>query len=81
MDKQHVYKAEGMHCHSCEILIKEGLSKLPGVKYVEVSEKRGEVMIECEGERPSAEKLNELFKEEKFIFYDKEEPEPEGMPG
>jgi len=69
---QKIYRAEGMHCHSCEILIKEGMSKLPGIKYIEVSEYRGEVLIECEGEIPSVEKLNEIFKEENFVFSEKD---------
>jgi len=65
---QHIYKIEGMHCHSCEVLIKEKLSELPGIKYVEVSQHRGEVLIDCEGEILGVEKLNEIFKEEKFTF-------------
>lgn len=76
MNKQNIYKVEGMSCHSCEILIKEGLSKIPGVKYVEVSQHRGEVLIECEGEAPSLEKLNDIFREEKFIFLEKPAEKP-----
>ncbi len=69
---QEIYKVEGMHCHSCEILIKEGISKLPGIKYVEVSEHRGDVLIEGDEEIPNIEKLKDIFKEEKFIFSVKE---------
>ena len=77
--KQHIYKVEGTTCHSCEILIKEKLSKFPEIKYVEVSSHRGEVLIECEGEKPSLEKLNEIFREEKFIFSDFVAPELPGI--
>ncbi len=72
MDKQHIYKVEGMNCHSCEILIKDKLSKLPNIKFVEVSSHRGEVLVEYEGDLLSLEKINDIFKEEKFIFSNKE---------
>jgi len=78
MNKQHIYDVGGMSCHSCEILIKEELSKIPEIKYVEVSQHRGEVLIETEGEAPTPEKMNEIFKEEKFVFSNKilQNPEP-----
>lgn len=73
---KYTYKVDGMNCHSCEILIKEGLLKIPGIKYVEVSQHRGEVFIEHDGEKLSTEKLNEIFKDEKFIFSDIAPQEP-----
>lgn len=73
---QHIYKVGGMNCHSCEVLIKERLEKLPGIKYVEVSKHREEVLIEHEQEKPSLEKLNDIFKEEKFVFSDLDISEP-----
>jgi Cu+-exporting ATPase len=36
------FKAEGMHCQSCEILIKEELGELPGVSDVAVDHSTGE---------------------------------------
>ncbi len=76
MEKQNIYKVEGMNCHSCEILIKEKLEKLPGIKYIEVSEHRGEVLIEYEQDKPNLEQLNGIFKDEKFVFSDLALPEP-----
>lgn len=36
---------KGMHCRSCEILIEDELSKIHGVKKVEVNQKKGEAII------------------------------------
>ncbi len=71
--KEHIYKVEGMNCHSCEILIKEKLEKFAGIKYVEVSAHRREVLVEYEGEVINIEQLNDIFREEKFIFSEKEQ--------
>jgi len=70
--EKYVYEVSGMTCHSCEVLIKERLSKLPGVKFADASTRRRDAYIEYEGEseRPAPELLNELFKEEKFTFHD-----------
>lgn len=35
------YSIRGMHCRSCEILLEREISKIPGVKHVEVDHKRG----------------------------------------
>ncbi|OGZ63486.1 MAG: hypothetical protein A2812_02790 [Candidatus Staskawiczbacteria bacterium RIFCSPHIGHO2_01_FULL_36_16] len=72
MNKQHIYRVEGMNCHSCEVLIKEGLIKLPNIKTIEVSASKGEVTIEYEGDKPNLERLNDIFREEEFIFSDKQ---------
>ena len=38
----YTFKAEGMHCQSCEILIKEELTELPGVSEITVDYSTGE---------------------------------------
>lgn len=35
------YPIQGMHCRSCEVLIEERLTKIPGVQKAEVNHKRG----------------------------------------
>jgi len=71
MIKERIYYVEGMHCASCEILIERKLLELKGVKSVEASLARGEVLVEYEGNEPSLEKLNEIFQKENYIFFDK----------
>ena len=45
-----IYKVEGIHCASCEILIEETLSDIKGVKKVEVDLVKKEVAIESDFE-------------------------------
>ena len=59
--KEQVYKVEGMHCPSCEILIEKKLLDLPGFKAVNASTSKGEVVVEFDGEKPNLEKVNEIF--------------------
>lgn len=47
----------GMHCASCEILIKEKINKLSGITNVKVSHKRGEAEVYYCGNEPSAEDI------------------------
>lgn len=70
--KEHIYHVRGMHCASCEILIEKKILELEGLKSVEASLGRGEVLIEYEGRRPDAETLNKIFKKENYVFSDKE---------
>ena len=72
--KEHVYKVEGMHCASCEILIEKKLLDLPNIKAVDASTSKGEVVVEYDGDRPGIplgpERLNKMFKEENYKFLD-----------
>lgn len=45
---------KGLHCRSCETLVREKLIKIAGVKQARVSYKRSNVEIEVEGEIPEA---------------------------
>ena len=64
--KEYIYKVQGMHCPSCEILIEKKLLDLPGIKSVDASTAKGEAIIEFEGDRPSPHRLNEIFKQENY---------------
>ncbi|MCX6737271.1 MAG: sulfite exporter TauE/SafE family protein [Candidatus Parcubacteria bacterium] len=68
--KEAAYYAKGMHCASCEILIETKLTELNGVKKVEASTAQGKILVKYEGEKPSLEKLNNLFKESGYTFFD-----------
>jgi len=59
--KEHTYYIRGMHCASCEILIEKKLLELGNIKSVEASTAKGEALIEYDGERPTLERLNEIF--------------------
>jgi len=68
--REHTYFVRGMHCASCEILIEKKLLNLKGIKSVEASISKGEVLVEYEGEKISPEKLNKIFKKENYVFSD-----------
>jgi len=70
MLKEHTYKVGGMHCASCEILIEKKLLEVQNVKAADASTSKGEVTIEFDGDRPSPERLNKMFKEEGYSFLD-----------
>lgn len=69
--KEHIYYVRGMHCVSCEILIEKKLLELGNIKSVEASTAKGEALIEYDGERPTLERLNEIFKREGYTFSDR----------
>ena len=68
--KEYTYYVKGMHCASCEILIEKKLLELENIKSVEASTAKGEALIEYDGERPTFERLNGVFKKEGYIFSD-----------
>ena len=68
--REHTYFVEGIHCSACEILIEKRLLNFKEVKSVDANIGSGEVFIKYQGRRPSAKKLSEIFKEEKYIFSD-----------
>ena len=70
MAKEHVYKVEGMHCASCEILIEKKILDLPNVKSVSASTAKGEAVVEYEGDRPNPDKLTKMFNDENYKFSD-----------
>src|SRR4030042_2232673 len=69
--REFIYYVSGMHCASCEIMIEKQILEITGIESVEASTSRGEVLVEYEGQRPTLKELNELFKKEGYVFYDK----------
>lgn len=68
--KEHIYKVNGMHCASCEILIEKKILEIENIKSVEASTAEGKVVIEYEGDRPNPQKLNTIFNKENYVFSD-----------
>lgn len=65
---KQTYFIKGMHCASCEILIEKRLLKLKGIKSVEASTPKGEVVIESDIKSPAVEELNKIFKNDGYVF-------------
>lgn len=56
----------GMHCHSCELLIKDSLEELEGIKHAEASEKKGKVNVEYDANKVSIEKIKDAIRKEGY---------------
>lgn len=52
MEQKKNYNIKGMHCASCEILLEQSISQVPGVRKVTVSRKKGIAAIEFSDNRP-----------------------------
>jgi len=62
-----IYKVEGIHCKSCEILIENTLEDIDGVKKAEVNLNKNELVIESKKEFSNQE-LNKLFRKNGYSF-------------
>ena len=69
--KEYIYYVRGMHCASCQILIEKKLLKLRNIKSVEVSTAKGKALIEYDGQKPTLQRLNRIFKKETYTFFDR----------
>ena len=78
--KERVYSVKGMHCASCEILLENKFLTIPGIKSVDASTAKEQVLIEYEGHEPKTYDLDRLFKEEGYSFSDRQ-PKNEGKKG
>lgn len=56
---------KGMHCRSCEILLEDKISKIPGVSKVRTNYKKGQAQVEFAGE----ERVEEIIKAVEFAGY------------
>lgn len=57
------FKVKGMHCHSCEILIKDCLEETPGVRSALVNQKTGTADVSFDQSKVSEDKLKQVIKE------------------
>jgi len=66
--KEKTYSVGGMHCASCEILIENKFLTIQGVKSVDASTSKGQVVIEYENQEPKTYDLDRMFKAEGYTF-------------
>jgi len=68
--RRHTYYVKGMHCASCEVLIEKELLAFPRVRFADASLSNSQVNIGFKHERPGSERLNEIFKDNGYVFSD-----------
>ncbi|MDP2750163.1 MAG: heavy-metal-associated domain-containing protein [Nanoarchaeota archaeon] len=59
-------KIKGMHCKSCEMLIKDALEETGGIKKADVSQKNNSANIEFDETKIDAEKIKAMIKKEGY---------------
>ena len=57
---------EGMHCKSCETLIKDELDELEGIKTADISAENGNATVEYDENKVDKMKIIEIIKKEGF---------------
>jgi len=57
---------KGMHCKSCEILLKEELEEIPGVKEATPNYKEEFIFIDFDGNPKTLERIRKKIKEEGY---------------
>ena len=55
------FMVTGMHCTSCEVLIREDLEEQPGIGNVEVNHKTGEVKVDFDATEITQKEIIELI--------------------
>jgi len=68
--KEQIYKVEGMHCASCEILIEKKLLDMPGIKSADASTGKGQVIIQYDNNLPDLKEINKAFEKDYYKFYE-----------
>ena len=59
-------KTKGMHCPSCEMLVKDFLEDLDGVIKVEASHKYGIILVKFDEKKINESKIKNVIKEEGY---------------
>ena len=57
---------KGMHCESCEVLIKDALLEVDGVKSAQVSRAKNSVEVEFDEKKVSEQKIKDIIKQEGY---------------
>ncbi len=60
------FDVNGMHCKSCEMLIKDSLEEADGVRNVTVSHAKGFVNVEFDESKISEEKIMSIIRNEGY---------------
>mgnify|MGYP001591335055 CR=1 FL=1 len=58
-------KVKGMHCSSCEILLKETIEE-EGINVVSANHKKGEIVVDVKDEKEMA-KIKQAVKKEGYV--------------
>lgn len=77
MKKSISFSVAGMHCKSCEILIKNELTSLPGITTVAIDHKTGKGMLTLDGEKITHDDILEAIKKTGYTGFIDENNDPQ----
>jgi copper chaperone CopZ len=60
------FDVKGMHCKSCEMLVKDELEELDGVKSASASAVKGKVLVDFDATKVKEKDLIEVIKKEGY---------------
>lgn len=60
------YNVKGMHCKSCEVLIKDDLEDMEGVQKVEVSHEKGYVKVTFDEKKLKEDNIKSAIRKEGY---------------
>lgn len=75
------YYIDGMHCPSCEILMREEIGKLPNVSRVSANAETKKVTVDYTGSKPTPAQINELISEFNYCAYSSQEEAQAALAG
>lgn len=67
MNKQTLH-IQGMHCHSCEILIEEKLKEIPEISKANVNHRNGTAEISYGSQKPNAREVEHAIREAGYVL-------------
>jgi copper chaperone CopZ len=66
MKIKKTFKVKGMHCSSCEMLIKDSLEETKGVNAAEASHKKASVSVDYDEAKISEKMIKSIIKSEGY---------------
>lgn len=60
------FKVKGMHCSSCETILKESIEEIPGVEKAEASTKKGSVTVTFDPKKADETKFKPAIEKEGY---------------
>lgn len=60
------FTVKGMHCKSCEMLVKDGLEEINGVESASASATKGKVIVSFDASKVKEKELVEAIKKEGY---------------
>ncbi len=60
------FKVKGMHCPSCEMLVKDSLEDEEGINNAELSHKKGTAMVDFDDSKIDENKIKSIIKDEGY---------------